>query len=385
MLEETLVTAQKRVQSMQDVPATISAIGEQELRDAGLFDIHSVGQREPGIYFEGQAKSRPVVVIRGIGQSAASIHSETAVGIFVDGVYMPRISGAIQSLANVDRIEVLKGPQGTLYGRNTIGGAMSIYTRKPSEDFNGHVDAGFGNYESWHLGAYVEGALVADRVAGSLGLSQNRKGGVREDAPTGVENDEESTYARGRLLFTPSDSLELDFTVTYSNEEVDAVLEEPDGAFPIPFTAAPAPVPPFPPGTILFSVPPEEQMAALADSAADFYSDSMSEPGLVDVETFLANATVTWSSEQFELTSITGYYETEARTVRDFDVSRFEIIDTDDNSESDTFSQELRLSSCKTKATTARSNTSSRLSLAFGLQAASLLTRSRRYTTQSAR
>lgn len=114
-LEVITVQAQRRTENLQEVPASISAISGEELVEAGIGDLKSLGQRTPGVYFENQTPSRTVLVMRGVGQSGASTVGSSAVGVFVDGVYMPRASGAIQNLGNVSRVEVLKGPQGTLY------------------------------------------------------------------------------------------------------------------------------------------------------------------------------------------------------------------------------------------------------------------------------
>jgi len=253
-LEVITVQAQRRTENLQEVPASISAISGEELLEAGIGDLKSLGQRTPGVYFENQAPSRAVLVMRGVGQSGASTVGSSAVGVFVDGVYMPRASGAIQNLGNVSRVEVLKGPQGTLYGRNTIGGALSIYTKKPGEEGSNYVEGSVGSRGSWHTGLFLDGELSEDLLAGSLALSTSHKGGERTEDFTGKNNDMDSTFARGRLVITPNDDLEIDLIVNVTDETADAVLEEPIGGVPLPFTVAPLPSPPFPEGTLFWSV-----------------------------------------------------------------------------------------------------------------------------------
>lgn len=330
MLEEVTVVAQRREESMQEVPGSISSISGQELVDAGMSDLKSLAQSTPSVYFENQAKSRVVLVMRGIGTAGASSVGSASVGVFVDGVYMPRTSGAIQNLGNVERVEILKGPQGTLYGRNTIGGAMSIYTRKPGQEFAGYVEGVVGNRGSWDVSTLVEGPLIDDVLAASLAVSTSHQGGEREEDFTGIKNDADDNYFRGRLLITPSSELDVDLILGYTDEEADAVLEEPTGE-PI-FLLSPF-------------VPSAEAEASIARSAKDFYSNETSEPGGVEIETLLASATVNWTSEQFRLSSITAYSSSEFRTVRDFDQTGFDVISTEDESESDSFSQEIRFTS----------------------------------------
>ena len=330
MLEEVTVMAQRRSESMQDIPGSISAISGQEMADAGIANLKSLGQRTPGVYLENQSKSRTVLVMRGIGQSGASAVGGGAVGVFVDGIYMPRTSGAIQNLGNVERVEVLKGPQGTLYGRNTIGGALSIYTTKPGQDFGGYLEAGVGNRGSWNLSANVEGPLIENVLAGSLAIRSIQTGGDRKDELSGVENDSDDKYLRGRLLFTPSDELEIDLILGYTDEKGDAVLEEQQGE-PIPFLSP--------------LISPGEVEASLARAAQNYYSNETSELGGVEIETLLASATVNWATDQFQLTSITGYFSSEFHTVRDFDQSGFDIVTSKDDSDSDSLSQEFRFTS----------------------------------------
>jgi iron complex outermembrane receptor protein len=348
-LEVITVQAQRRTENLQEVPASISAISGEELVEAGIGDLKSLGQRTPGVYFENQSPSRTVLVIRGVGQAEASAVGSSAIGVFVDGVYMPRASGAIQNLGNVSRVEVLKGPQGTLYGRNTIGGALSIYTKKPGEEGSNYVEGSVGNQGSWQTGLFLDGELSEEVLAGSLALSTSHKGGERTENFTGKKNDLDSTFARGRLVITPNDDLEIDLIVNVTDETADAVLEEPVGGVPLPFTVAPLPSPPFPPGTLFWSVDPADQAVSIARSNEDFYRNETSEPGGVDISTTLASATIKYEFSDLQFTSISGYYSSDFSTVRDFDGTGFDIVSTNDVSESESFSQELRLSSLATE------------------------------------
>src|ERR1700689_2056658 len=138
-LEEIVVTAEKRTENIQEVPIAITAFSESELRSKGLTDIHSLSSLTPNVNLdEGSPFSSSNSVlsasIRGIGQDDFAFNLDPGVGVYVDGVYFARTVGANQDLLDVDRIEILKGPQGTLFGRNTIGGAINIVTHTPGTE-----------------------------------------------------------------------------------------------------------------------------------------------------------------------------------------------------------------------------------------------------------
>jgi iron complex outermembrane recepter protein len=140
-LEEVVVTAQKRSESIQQVPIAITAFSESTLRAKGITDIHGLSALTPNVNLDqgspfSGSNSVLSASIRGIGQDDFAFNLDPGVGVYVDGVYFARTVGANQSLLDVERIEILKGPQGTLFGRNTIGGAISIVTRTPGEEFN---------------------------------------------------------------------------------------------------------------------------------------------------------------------------------------------------------------------------------------------------------
>src|ERR1700733_6453124 len=139
-LEEIVVTAEKRTENIQEVPIAITAFSESDLRAKGATDIHALSTLTPNVNLDAGSPfsgSNSVLSasIRGIGQDDFAFNLDPGVGVYVDGVYFARTVGANQNLLDVERIEILKGPQGTLFGRNTIGGAISIVTRAPGNEF----------------------------------------------------------------------------------------------------------------------------------------------------------------------------------------------------------------------------------------------------------
>ena len=150
-LEEIVVTAQKRSESIQEVPIAITAFSESMLRSRGITDLHGLSALTPNVTLdEGSPFSGSNSVlsasIRGIGQDDFAFNLDPGVGVYVDGVYFARTVGANQNLLDVERIEILKGPQGTLFGRNTIGGAISIVTRTPGDQFSVQAQVTGGSY-----------------------------------------------------------------------------------------------------------------------------------------------------------------------------------------------------------------------------------------------
>lgn len=211
---EILVTAQRRTERVQDIPVAISAFGGEQVQKLGIASIENVASRVPSFYFGSFGASRPQLYIRGIGTRSFDPGSESSVGVFVDDVYLGRSSGSFGALKDVQRIEVLRGPQGTLYGRNTIAGAINVITRGPTRDFSGDFEAGISNYGGYEATAAVGGPITDEgslsfRVAGwrtfREGYAQNILTGTRFQ---GIDN----WGGRARLRFEPTEAIRIDLT-----------------------------------------------------------------------------------------------------------------------------------------------------------------------------
>src|SRR5271168_1050678 len=152
VLQEIVVTAEKRSENVQNVPIAITAFTAEALQSRNLVDVHSLSNLTSGVNLDSGApfsgdRSVLSASIRGIGQDDFAFNLQPAVGVYLDGVYLARTIGANQNLLDVDRIEILKGPQGTLFGRNTIGGAISIVTHTPGNEFSVTGQATVGSYQ----------------------------------------------------------------------------------------------------------------------------------------------------------------------------------------------------------------------------------------------
>jgi iron complex outermembrane receptor protein len=169
-LEEVVVTAQKRSESIQQVPIAITAFSESTLRAKGITDIHGLSALTPNVNLDqgspfSGSNSVLSASIRGIGQDDFAFNLDPGVGVYVDGVYFARTVGANQSLLDVERIEILKGPQGTLFGRNTIGGAISIVTRTPGSEFSIQTQATGGSYNRRDVSVLADIPLAASLLS----------------------------------------------------------------------------------------------------------------------------------------------------------------------------------------------------------------------------
>ncbi|PZN95059.1 MAG: TonB-dependent receptor [Alphaproteobacteria bacterium] len=219
---EIIVTARRRDERLIDVPVAVTAFGAADLQKLQAVDLAGLQGTSPNLNIvqgRGSAASANIF-IRGIGQPDALQTFDPAVGVYVDGVYLSRIQGALLSLNDVERIEVLRGPQGTLYGKNTIGGAVSIVSKKPDLGvFKGEASAQYGSYNQILLNGYVSAPLVADKVALSLAGQWDKRDGIVTDPLTGKEyNDRNGISARAILRAKPAETVELILSGDYTRQ-----------------------------------------------------------------------------------------------------------------------------------------------------------------------
>jgi iron complex outermembrane receptor protein len=208
-LEEIIVTAQKRVESAQDVPIALSVFGAEDLRAANIRRIEEIVLRTPNFTMMRVNVGEPQFYIRGVGSNSDSAAGDPTVGVFQDEIYVGRISGAAFDVFDMQRVEVLRGPQGTLFGRNTSGGAVNFVPNRPDQDFFASAELSFGNYDSIEGRAVLNGGIT-DSLAGRLSVSHRQHSGYSENITTGADLDDEDNWsARGQLLFSPSDATRL--------------------------------------------------------------------------------------------------------------------------------------------------------------------------------
>ncbi|RBP51117.1 TonB-dependent receptor [Arenicella xantha] len=223
-LEEVLVTAQKRVQNAQRVPVAVTKFSGQQLRELGVTDVLDLQTSAPALIVGNtQSASTTSFSIRGVGTSAQNFGLESSVGLYVDGVYRARQSSVINELIDIEAIEVLRGPQGTLFGRNTPSGAVQIKTNAPSHEAGGNVSLSAGNFGLLSASAAGGGSLIDDVLAVRVtGFTSQRDGHVSdENFGEDVLNDRNRFGGRLQFLYTPSETFSARLIADYS--EIDEI------------------------------------------------------------------------------------------------------------------------------------------------------------------
>lgn len=224
VLEELIVTARKREENLQDTPISVTAFSAEGLENRGLQDISGIGDFTPNMTFDSTSalagtSSASSIYIRGVGQSDWALPLDPGVGLYLDGVYIARSVGGVLDLLDLERVEVLRGPQGTLFGRNTIGGAVSLYSTKPDVDsFFGKVLATVGDYNKRNMKASFNIPL-GDTLAANIAISSKKRDGYVENRGSGTDlGDEDSIAGRIGIRWMPIDDLTIDFAADYSKE-----------------------------------------------------------------------------------------------------------------------------------------------------------------------
>lgn len=219
-LEEIVVTAQFRAQNLQNVPITITALSGSELEKADIFDATGVAINTPGMSYGEFAPGQALIAMRGISSIDDGAGLDNSVALFLDGVYIGRLAGINFDMFDLDRIEVLKGPQGTLFGRNAIGGAISVITEKPSDEFKGKLGLTAGNEGILRVQGLVSGPL-SENLSGKLVVNHREHDGyVRNTLLNQDLNDEDQTSVRGQLRWTGESSEWLLSADTMNDERV---------------------------------------------------------------------------------------------------------------------------------------------------------------------
>jgi iron complex outermembrane recepter protein len=218
-LDEIVVVARKREESLQEVPISVSVFSAKDIEAFQATDLTGIQGAAPNLNLvQGRGSSSSAnIFIRGIGQPDALQTFDPGVGVYVDGVYFSRIQGQLFSLSDVERIEVLRGPQGTLYGKNTIGGAINVISRKPSDTFTGKFSFGYGRFDAVQANGFISGPLVEGKLSASLAVGYDRRDGIVTDPVTGNKfNDKDSISTRAILRFTPVEPIELIASFDYT-------------------------------------------------------------------------------------------------------------------------------------------------------------------------
>ncbi len=200
VLEEIVVTATKRERSLQDIPVAVSSYSDTQLKYAGVQDIRELMAIAPSLFLSSSQSEAAgsVARIRGIGSTGDNAGLESAVGVFIDGVYRNRNNVGLTELGEVERIEVLRGPQGTLFGRNTSAGLINIITKGPDYEPSAYAEVGYGDHDNIRVAGGVSGGLVENLLAARVDAVFGERDGFLEDIVSGQDyNDRDRVLVRG--------------------------------------------------------------------------------------------------------------------------------------------------------------------------------------------
>ncbi len=220
---DIVVTAQKRSESLQNVPTAVTAFSQAAIENYRLNDVRSVADRTPNFTIGQQGPATPILTIRGIGSSDREAGSDRSVVTFIDEVYIGRSGASTFDLFDLKQIEVLRGPQGSLFGKNAVGGALSLTTNAPSSMSAGVAELTVGNMGRAELRGAVTGALT-DTLSGRLSVSATRRDGFYYSRVFNRRlDDSEGISARGKLKYAPSDDLTVTLSADGSKDRVDGI------------------------------------------------------------------------------------------------------------------------------------------------------------------
>lgn len=324
-VEEVIVTAQRRAERLQEVPIAITVQSGEQLEKAGVANLRDLPAVAPGVRIAGAgANTQPS--IRGVQSQQTDPGNDPNVAVYIDGVYQANQVSNSFDLPDVQQIEVLKGPQGTLFGRNATGGAIRVFTLDPAFTTTGRVGIEYGRFSDVVAKGYLSGPLAGEKLAGSLSVFRQDSDGYHRDIVTGQDDvgGIESTVVRAKLLAKPTENLKLLLTLGY--------MDRWDGDTTPYATIGGNSIGRLFPGAIIADRPYE-----FASNGEDF----------LDSTVHLASLKADFDFAAGTLSSVTAYNKTDAYYTQDGDGSSLDLLFYGLNELQKDFSQELIFSSEK--------------------------------------
>ena len=227
-VEEVIVTATRREQNLQTVPVAVTAFTEQELQRRGAVSLRDLQYSVPNFNYSGNDfNRRPDVSLRGITSTARSPGEDGSIGFYVDGVFLARPTDWNPDIQGLERVEVLRGPQGTLFGKNTIAGAVNMVSKRPQKEFGASLDVEAGNYKAFRAVGIVDMPLIADKLYSRVSLTRfSREGFGRNVFDNSRVDSEDRWGGRIQLRATPFENLEANLSYDYMTETPTRVMRE---------------------------------------------------------------------------------------------------------------------------------------------------------------
>lgn len=344
MVETIEVTARKRVESLQETPIAITALSARELELRGVGDLTDLGSYAPNVDIAtspsgagGGGNSQ--ITIRGIGQTDFLLTTDPAVGMYLDGVYFARSTGGVIDIVGLQRAEILRGPQGTLFGRNTIGGAISLTSQRPSDVQEGHIELTHGSFNRLDVRGGFDIPLIDNTLLSKfVFVSRNADGYATRLSDGSDLGDQNSMSTRLTMSYLPDANYEIFFAADYSRARENSTASTSIGEFNpaaglVGLYNFGANVPAFN-GTPLFTDP----------DSGNFFTTNATGPNVNNSDVYGASMTVDWNlSDTLDLKSITAYRGQDVDFGRDGDNSPLTIRETNNFGEQRQLSQELQL------------------------------------------
>lgn len=303
VLDEVIVTARKREETLQESPVAISALSADALKEAGIANTRDLQQAVPGLNFSEQGSKNPSIFVRGVGARESNAALDPGVGVYINGIYIPRTDGQLLDTVDTESVQVLRGPQGTLFGKNNTGGAMLITTQAPhNEGFEGHVTSRVGNFGRRDLKASANIPLNDDTLAVRAGVNSTKSDGYLENDSLDTKyGDEDRLSATARVLWQATNTFSAD-VFTYWNKQ-----NERGSGFTCVSAQNPAS------DYALLAIPDGQGGFAAYDDACresentDFGKVTINGPSVFQMQSAISALTLTWELDDIEIKSITAY------------------------------------------------------------------------------
>jgi iron complex outermembrane recepter protein len=334
--EEIIVTASKREQTLQDTPISVAVASKQQIEQSQIRDLIDLQTLVPSLKVgQLQSSANTNFIIRGFGNGANNAGIEPSVGVFIDGVYRSRSAAQIGDLPNINRIEVLRGPQSTLFGKNASAGIISIVTAEPKFDFGGTLEASYGNRDAIILKGDITGPIT-ETVAFSIAGNYNKRDGYARDLNLGSDINNRNRYGiRGQLLFQPNSDLKIRLIGDFDNiDEVCCTVANIVSGIP----SIPA----------LNPLPVINALGGRINANQPFSFNSFNNIESTNkIDNYGVSAQVDYNvTDALSLTSISAYRAVKSFTNQDSDFTSADLIgDNRNNTKINTYTQELRIAS----------------------------------------
>ena len=340
-LEEVVVTAQKRSEDVQDVPISITALSGDFMVQSGADTLQDLGGYVPNLSLTQSSQvANNRIIMRGVG-SVGNSAIEPSVAVFVDGVYYPRPSSVVGALTDLEMVEVLRGPQGTFFGRNASMGALNIRTAKPTQEFEGLIRASYGSYDAIRTSGYVSGGLT-DNAAGRLSFQYSDREGYGDNLFTGGGNSAEvgawqDMTIRGQLNFAPSDTVDINLSVDYANVDNEGGVIEVLSDSVLPAYAATI-------SRVLSPTGPFNPTGPIPELNSGFdYVINQDHRDTADDDQWGFSASIDWSVGDHTIRSITAYRDWSNKTFESALRLPADLFNRDTTYDADTVSQEFQI------------------------------------------